>query len=108
MVEISASLALGETSSTAFRGDLGKVAYEHSQAAHAPADAQKNVQADWNVSDTASDAYIANKPTSLPANGGNADTVGGFTVGVNVPADAKFTDTTYEALTNAEIDTIFA
>lgn len=107
-VEISASLALGETSSTAFRGDLGKVAYEHSQVAHAPADAQKNVQADWNVSDTASDAFIMNKPTSLPANGGNADTVGGFTVGVNVPADAKFTDTTYEALTNAEIDTIFA
>lgn len=29
--EISSSLALGETASTAFRGDLGKVAYEHSQ-----------------------------------------------------------------------------
>ena len=34
-------------------------------------------------------------PTSLPADGGNADTVGGFTVGVNVPANAKFTDTIY-------------
>lgn len=31
-VEISASLALGETSSTAFRGDYGKVAYEHAQS----------------------------------------------------------------------------
>ena len=30
-VEISASLALGITSSTAFQGDLGKVAYDHSQ-----------------------------------------------------------------------------
>lgn len=30
-VEISASLALGETSSTAYRGDHGKTAYEHSQ-----------------------------------------------------------------------------
>lgn len=30
-VEISESLALGETSSTAFRGDRGKVAYDHSQ-----------------------------------------------------------------------------
>lgn len=30
-VEISPSLALGETSSTAYRGDKGKVAYEHSQ-----------------------------------------------------------------------------
>lgn len=41
-VEISASLALGETSSTAYRGDKGKTAYDHSQSAHAPANAQKN------------------------------------------------------------------
>ena len=39
--EISASLALGETSSTAYRGDRGKVAYEHSQATHARTDATK-------------------------------------------------------------------
>ena len=31
-VEISASLALGDTSATAFRGDYGKVAYDHAQA----------------------------------------------------------------------------
>lgn len=37
-------------------------------------------------------------PTELPANGGNADTVGGHTVGVNVPSNAKFTDTTYSKL----------
>lgn len=30
-VEISASLALGETSTTAYRGDRGKIAYDHSQ-----------------------------------------------------------------------------
>lgn len=30
-VEISASLALGETSATAYRGDRGKIAYDHSQ-----------------------------------------------------------------------------
>lgn len=100
-VEISASLALGETASTAFAGNKGKVAYDHSQAAHAPADAEANVQSDWNESDTGSDAFIKNKPTSLPANGGNADTVGGFTVEVNVPADAKFTDTTYSAFKGA-------
>ena len=41
-VEISPSLALGETSSTAYRGDRGKIAYNHSQSAHAPSDAQKN------------------------------------------------------------------
>lgn len=38
-VEISASLALGETDSTAYRGDRGKIAYEHSQSAHARTDA---------------------------------------------------------------------
>lgn len=32
-IEISASLALGETSSTAYRGDRGKIAYDHSQIA---------------------------------------------------------------------------
>ena len=38
-VEISPSLALGETSSTAYRGDRGKTAYEHSQSVHARTDA---------------------------------------------------------------------
>ena len=33
---------LGTTSSTAFRGDYGNTAYEHSQSDHAPANAQKN------------------------------------------------------------------
>lgn len=66
-VEISASLALGETPGTAFPGDKGKVAYDHSQSAHAPADAQKNVQADWNEANPESDAFIKNKPESFPA-----------------------------------------
>ena len=35
------NLTLGTTSSTAFRGDQGNTAYNHSQAAHAPANAQK-------------------------------------------------------------------
>lgn len=34
-------------------------------------------------------------PTTLPADGGNADTVGGHTVAIDVPANAKFTDTIY-------------
>lgn len=41
---------------------------------------------------------ITDFPTSMPANGGNAATVGGHTVGVNVPSNAKFTDTTYSKL----------
>ena len=60
--EISESLALGETATTAYYGDKGKVAYDHSQSSHAPSDAEKNVQSDWNETDTTSDAYIKNKP----------------------------------------------
>lgn len=41
-IEISASLALGTTASTAYYGDKGKIAYDHSQIAHAPSNAQKN------------------------------------------------------------------
>jgi hypothetical protein len=40
--EKSSWLQLGTTSSTAFRGDYGEIAYTHSQTAHAPSDAQKN------------------------------------------------------------------
>ena len=36
------NLSLGETSSTAYQGDRGKIAYDHSQATHAPITAQKN------------------------------------------------------------------
>ena len=36
--------------------------------------AEVNVQSDWSVTDTGSDAFIKNKPTSMPANGGNAST----------------------------------
>lgn len=48
-VVISETLALGETSSTAYRGDRGKTAYEHSQSAHAPSNAEKNQNAFSNV-----------------------------------------------------------
>lgn len=57
--------------------------------------AEVNVQSDWNVTNTTSDAYIKNKPTALLADGGNADTVNNHTVETNVPADAVFTDTVY-------------
>lgn len=98
-------VALGTTSSTAGRGDWTKAAYDHSQVAHAPVNAEANVQSDWSVTDTGSNAFIKNKPTSLPANGGNAATVGGHTVAVDVPAGAKFTDTTYTAFKAATAST---
>ena len=57
--------------------------------------AEVNVQSDWNVTNTTSDAYIKNKPKALPANGGNADTVNNHTVETDVPVGAVFTDTVY-------------
>jgi hypothetical protein len=38
-------------------------------------------------------ANITDFPTALPADGGDADTVTGYTVGKSVPANAVFTDT---------------
>lgn len=58
--EISSSLALGETASTAYRGDRGKVAYDHSQIKSG------------NPHGTTF-ASLPDKPNALPANGGNAD-----------------------------------
>lgn len=38
-------------------------AYTHSTSTHAPTNAQKNVQSDWNQTTTTADDYIKNKPT---------------------------------------------
>jgi hypothetical protein len=37
--------------------------------------AEQNVQADWSQSDATADSYIKNKPTTMTADGGNADTL---------------------------------
>lgn len=42
--------------------------------------ASESSQSDWNETDSASNSYILNKPRSLPANGGNADTLSGRSV----------------------------
>ena len=47
------------------------------------------------VAFTGSYADLTEKPTSMTANGGNADTVNNHTVDTDVPEDAKFTDTVY-------------
>jgi hypothetical protein len=54
-VEISQSIAIGETSSTAYRGDRGKTAYDHSQTTH-----DKNLVGLGNVDNTSD----LNKPVS--------------------------------------------
>ena len=63
----SGGVALGETSVTAYRGDRGKTAYDHSQTAHAPSNADNtstNETSHANVlvdSDTASPVNASNK-----------------------------------------------
>lgn len=42
-VEMHKGISLGETAETAFRGDLGKIAYEHAMSDHAPVNAQENI-----------------------------------------------------------------
>ena len=58
--EISPSLALGETSSTAYRGDRGKTAYDHSQTIGNPHGTTKGDIGLGNVDNTSD----ANKPIS--------------------------------------------
>ena len=52
-------------------------AYIHSQSAHAPLNAEQNVQSDWNITDTTSDAFIKNKPSIH--NHGNKKVLDGIT-----------------------------
>lgn len=59
-VEISPSLALGETSATAYRGDRGKTAYDHSQTTGNPHGTTKGNVGLGNVDNTAD----ADKPIS--------------------------------------------
>lgn len=50
---------------------------EKTKLADIAAGAEVNVQSDWNESNAGSDAFIKNKPASLPASGGDADTTDG-------------------------------
>jgi hypothetical protein len=59
-VVMSSSLALGETSSTAYRGDRGKIAYDHSQATGNPHGTTKSDIGLGNVENTSD----LNKPIS--------------------------------------------
>lgn len=64
---------------------------------HAPADAEKNVQSDWSVTDTSSDAFIKNKPTIPTVNNGtltiqkNGTNVATFTANQSGNATANIT-----------------
>ena len=98
--EIAAGLALGETSSTAYRGDRGKDAYDHSQKMSGnPHNVSKIDVGLGNVTNDKQMKGLASGTTN-----GHVMTFGvdgytpkdsGFTIEANVPSGAKFTDTTY-------------
>ena len=69
-VEISASLALGETSSTAFAGDKGKVAYDHATDSNRLTTAQTN-SAIYKIT-TTSEGHIA---SATAATGSDIETL---------------------------------
>ena len=71
-VEISASLALGETDSTAYRGDRGKIAYTHSQAAHARTDATATTASttNGNIKINGTETKVYTHPAYTPKDSG--------------------------------------
>ena len=104
--EISASLALGETSSTAYRGDHGKAAYDHSQLTSG--NPHNVTKTDVGLSNVTNDRQMKGLTSGTTQNhvivfGANGYTPkdSGFTIGASVPANAKFTDTTYAAFNGA-------
>ncbi len=159
-IEISSSLALGTTSSTAYRGDYGNTAYQHSQAAHAPttaatasamglmsaADKEKldGIAAGANAytlpAATSSElggvktgSNITNSSGTISLTKANVIAALGYTPGTSSAEPITYTltksgttiklvgsdgsettvtdadtDTTYSALTETEIDTVFA
>ena len=105
-VEIASGIALGETSSTAYRGDRGKAAYDHSiKTSGNPHNVGKSDVGLENVTNDKQIKGLASGTTSghVVAFGSDGYTVkdSGFTIGASVPSNAKFTDTTYSAFRGA-------
>jgi hypothetical protein len=130
-VEISPSLALGETSSTAYRGDRGKTAYEHSQSDHssiAPAFSEASTRTNIasgesfatmfgkikkffsdlkTVAFTGSFNDLSDQPTIPTVNNGtltvkqNGTSKGTFTANQSGNTTVELTDTTYSDATQS-------
>lgn len=82
-VEISASLALGETSATAYRGDRGKTAYDYSQIGHLPL-VGGTLSGDLSVPDEAYDATAWNGSMEVPTKNALRDKFETLGVGVTL------------------------
>lgn len=66
---ISETLALGETASTAYRGDRGKIAYDHSLKTHARTDATKTEDSatNGNIKIDGTEVNVYTHPSTHPA-----------------------------------------
>ena len=67
----------GTLSAKGYNDGNWNTAYTHSQATHAPTDAEKNVQSDWSA--TSGDAFILNKPTTFAPSAHNHTSLTGVT-----------------------------
>lgn len=81
--QIKGDLALGETSSTAYRGDRGKTAYDHSQSTHARTDATKTEASSTNgyVKINGTDTKVYEHPSGTNPHGTTKSDVGLGNVG---------------------------
>ena len=98
-VVVSETLALGETSSTAYRGDKGKIAYDHSQSTHARTDATKveKSSTNGNIKINGTETTVYTHPGGTNPHGTTKSDVGLGNVGnfkaVSTVASQGLTDT---------------
>lgn len=94
-------------------------AYNHSKTAHAPVNAEQNVQSNWNETNTSSDAYIKNKPNlSVVATSGsyndltNKPTIPSVPSNLVIGSSASYiiwvgTQSQYDAITSKDNNTLY-
>lgn len=91
----------GSATSVPWSGVTGKPStytpssHTHDDRYYTESEIDSKLSGKANSSHTHTKSQITDFPKSMPANGGNASTVNGHTVKSDVPANAKFTDTTY-------------
>lgn len=101
-VSTVASQGLTDTEKSNARVNIGaQVAGSYASSTHNHDDKYQAKGSYASASHTHTKSQITDFPTSMPANGGNSSTVNGHTVNSNVPANAKFTDTTYAIATTS-------
>ncbi len=113
LVEIGGGVALGETSSTAYRGDRGKVAYDHAQAkgsAFASGLYKITTNAQGHVTAAAAVAKADITGLGIPAQDTTYTAATSSKAGLMSAADKSKLDglEATSALTTAEIDALFA